>query len=523
MLRIQRLASRSILVLPALLPAACGGGGGGSTPPPTPPTPTVVFAAPAMVPTGGVDGRNLAFADIDRDGLLDAIVDNPALGSVSLLRGQATGTFAAGLATAAMNLVAATTLADVTGDRIVDLVAASGATATATVQPGFGSGAFGAAAALPVTWGVGKLAVVDWNKDGIADVVASSTATGEVALLRGTGAGAFAAAVVTATPYIVADFAIADFDGDQRPDLACVGNGFPSIDVLRNDGAGGMLAAVTTATAVRGPRLCAADLDGDRLVDLVTLDSGLTSATVGRGQGNGTFVQLGTIGLATTVVDGIAAGDLDGDGDVDLVASATDRIAAAFGDGLGGFLGAEVLRVESGPVRSVALADTRGIGVLDVVYVLAGNLVVVLQNPRTNVTGLEVFGTGSPECRGRIGLYAAGLPRVGNAGFGYVTTNAPVSAAGMLLQGGPPDLVGSDPFGGGFLLHFQLGGLIVSRIVFSDGHGTNFTADPIPATPQLAGLPVYAQTLWLGDAATSCAASPQAVSSSRGLTVTIQP
>ena len=485
---------------------------------------TVTFGAPLSIPTGGVDGRDLLVADVDRDGLADVFVANETLASISLLRGQPSGGFANGTALPAPNLVGAMVVADISGDRLVDLVAASGATASATVATGRGDGDFGTAVPVGVPWSVDWLQAVDWTADGIPDLLAASGDSPEIVLLPGLGSGVFGAAVIATMPFVVAGSAVGDFDGDGRPDLACVGVGSAQILVVRNDGAGGFLPVVSTMTTARGGSLVCCDLDGDRLPDLVSVDADLGTITSFLGQGSASFTEGQTIGMTLGVIDRIAAGDVDGDGFCDVAVTAGSEVIVAYSDGHGGLRGAEVVRTETSPVRSVAIADVRGIGVYDVLYVRGGDQLVVLQNPRTGVSGLEGYGEGTPNCLGRIGLWANGQPALASTDFGYITTNAPASAVGMILLGGPADVDGSDPFGLGARFHLQLvGGLAVNRLVFSDPLGMCFTPDAMPVDAGLAGLTLFVQTLWLTDFATTCSASPAGLASSRGLSVTIQP
>ncbi|MCA8973894.1 MAG: VCBS repeat-containing protein [Planctomycetes bacterium] len=522
----RALAVQLSLLVPLLSLSSCnkGGGDGGVIIDPPPPAPlTVDFGAPMLSTTGGAGGQGLVVADIDHDGLGDVVVGNATLANVSVMRNQGDGRFGAGSSVPAPALVGPIAVADVTGDRILDLVSASSASAAATVSPGVGDGTFQTAVALAVPWPVGRLAVVDWNADGRVDVVLAGATDLAVAVMPGIGGGAFGAAVVMATNFVVTDFAVADFDGDRRLDLACVGRGSAAIDVLRNDGAGGFLPVVSTAAEVLGGRLACGDLDGDQRADLVVLLGDLVTVAVFQGIGSASFAVGATLGIAANAVDAIDVGDLDGDGVPDLAATAGTAVVAAYGDGHGGMTPAEVVFDGGSAAQSVVIADLRGIGVVDIAYVSAGSEVGVLQNPRISVPGLESYGAGSPGCGGAIGLWANGSPVIGNADFAFIGTNAPANAFGMMMVGGPPDLTGSDPFGVGITLHLGLGPTIFTFVVFSDGLGTSFIDYPIPATPGLAGLEIYAQLLWMTEPATTCADSPLNVVSSRGLIVTLLP
>lgn len=509
----------SFLLSTVALLAACGGGGGGSSAA----VPRLSFSAPQLATTGGTSGRSLLVADVDHDGFADVLVANESFASVSLLRGRADGTLTNGTLLPAPALVASIAAGDLDGDRVIDLVSASGATGDAKIALGSGSGAFGAATSLVLPWAVREIRLADWNGDGHLDLVLSSALTAEVGVMLGDGAGGFGLATAIAVGVAPAAIAIADVDGDERPDLVVVGNGSARVDVLRNDGSGGFLPAVVSAAPSLGGKLAVCDVDGDRVVDVVAFDALRTGVVVGHGAGTGTFTfPSPSVVLSSTSANGFALGDLDGDGHVDVVATAGNRVLAAYGDGAGGFRSLQALHVDGLGASWVAAADLVGDGTPDVLYVSGSERVGVLRNPRARPTGLANYGGGTSDCRGRIGMWANGSPRIGNAAYGYLTTNAPADAAGVLLQGGPPDIAGSDLLGIGALIHVTFGA-ISTRLVFSDHLGACFMPEPVPSAAGLVGLPVYVQTLWQVDPAHTCTTSTAGFVSSVGLTSTVQP
>lgn len=501
--------------------AACGGGGGGSSPPPAPPT--LAFAAPALVPTGGADGRRTVVADLDHDGLLDLLVTNPALANVSVLRGRADGTFEAPTFATAPNLVSGCLAADVDHDRKPDLIAFSDASASLTVAPGNGDGTFAAAAAIAVPWPVSKVVVADWNLDGTADLLVASATVAELRLLRGNGnAGGFQLADTAALPFVAADLAVADFDGNQVVDVAAVGRGGDRIAVLRNSLAGTFVPFVATTTGALGGAFACCDLDGDRRPELVVVEGDLQSVTVYSPTTGGAFAKGATVGMATASIESLALGDLDGDGVVDLAVAAGDGVRVAYGTGAAAFGGSEAAWTGGSTVRAIAARDQVGRGIVDLLCVTGGDKLAVLKNPRGAVTGLHSFGAGTWDCSGHIGMWANGVPSIGKTDFAYLTTNAPADTYGVFLQGGPADELGSDPLGIGALLHVDTG-FLVSRLVFSDQIGGCAIHDTMPTSPSYVGLPVHVQTMWFANRALACTGSVAYVASSRGLTITIQP
>ena len=498
---------------------ACGGGGGGGAAPIVPDPPGW---RPQSAPTGGANGRALVVADVDRDGLPDVVVANETFASVSFLAGRADGTLANGVLVPAPLLVTTIGVADVTGDRKADLVAASGATNALTVSAGNGDGTFAAAVPIALPWAARKLEIADWTGDGMADLVVSSGQTAEVALLPGIGGAMFGAPRIATLAFAASDFAIVDCNGDMRPDLVCTCAGAMRIDVLRNDGAGGFLPPVTTAADAQGGRFVCCDLDGDRVPEFVGVDAALTTVRVHRGDGAAGFGTAAVVFTSPHRIDGVSLGDVDGDGRADLVVAAAGQLFTSPGGGDRSFAAGEAIHADAVGAAWVVACDLRGDGRIDIAYVSGSDRVTALESLKPSATGLFAFGTGTPDCRGRIGMWANGSPRAGSTTFGYTTTNAPRDAVGVLLQGGPADVPGSDPLHIGVLLHVA-SGLLTTDLVFSDHLGACFAPRPIPAVAGLVGLPVHVQTVWQGTIGITCTSSPGGLSSSTGLTSTVQP
>lgn len=501
------------------LAASCGGGGGGGA---APVPPTLVFATPQFTTTSGANSRATIVADVDHNGIADVMVANETSASVSVLSGAADGSLVAGVSLTAPTLVAGLAVGDVDGDRWLDVVATSGVGIEAMLLRSTGGGAFAPPAPFGMPWPARKIGLVDWTGDGNLDLVAASSTTAEVALLAGDGLGGFGVPVVAATSTVVADFAIVDTQRDGRPDLVCIGEGALRLDTLRNNGTAGFLPVVFSAAPALGTRLVACDLDRNLVTDLVALDQAGSTAMVFLGDGAGGYTLTGGRSLAAGRVGSLALTDLDADGKTDLVATAGNRLVVAYGDGAGGLQPVQTLFVDAAGASWVAATDLLGDGSVDLVYVSGSNRTGILRNPKGSPVGVVPYGDGSPDCRGRIGMSANGSPRLGNVDYGYRVTNAPANAVGVLVQGGPPNITGGDPFGLGVRLHLGIG-LATTRLAFSNQVGECFLPEPVPSDPGFVGLPVYVQTLWQADLANTCAPSPVGYVSSTGLTSTVQP
>lgn len=501
------------LAVPFLLVACSGGGSSVAT--------VATFSAPRGAPTNGASAQGLSLADLDHDGFADAIVADETLGAVIVLRGAADGGLGPGLVQSVSVDVADFALADLNGDRNLDLVVVSATAPDFSVFLGGGDATFAASSSGGLPWSAREVLLADVTGDGLVDLVATSRHTAEFAWLPGLGGGAFGPAVTIGLAYVPSCIVAADVDRDGRMDLVTVGAGGSVIDAWRGGGSGGLMPAVTSVVGPQVGVLAAADFDDDGRVDLAAV-----AATTGellrlRGSGGGSFVAVDGANLMATGVDSLVAGDFDGDGWMDCGVAAGSDLRVVFGAGVN-WRNVEHVTAGVGTVRSVAAHDLAGNGRNELLCVVANTQVVVIGSQLAAPAGLSVYGAGTPDCGGRIGMWANGSPRLGNRDYAYTVTNAPPSTFGWLLQGGPADVAGSDPFNIGVTLHIDLG-LLIHEVIFSDGLGRARLPRPVPSDVGLVGLPIYVQTLWQGGLPGSCSLSPQGLSSSIGLISTVQP
>jgi hypothetical protein len=137
---------------------------------------------------------------------------------------------------------------------------------------------------------------------------------------------------------------------------------------------------------------------------------------------------------------------------------------------------------------------------------------------------IVAFGTGTPGGNGVQTLGTNGIPKINTSTFAFTCDNAPPSSLGLLLDSNVQDLAGSDPFFIGVQLHVNL--MTASEVyafdIVSDASGNGMTAPiPIPNSPAMIGATYYAQALWLWPS--SYTVSPNNLSTSRGLAITVQP
>src|SRR4030095_1286855 len=167
-----------------------------------------------------------------------------------------------------------------------------------------------------------------------------------------------------------------------------------------------------------------------------------------------------------------------------------------------------------------------GDGLQDVLVMAApSNAATVLTNASPALPGVAPFGTGTPGCKGTIGIQASSSPTVGNAAYGISCTNAPANSLLLGLRTNAADFAGSNFLGLGVTLHVDLFGSTLASAfdAFSDATGAGFSASPIPNDPTLVGFVSYAQILGVGLAGQGdkCSSAFAGLVSSRGMTETI--
>jgi hypothetical protein len=135
-----------------------------------------------------------------------------------------------------------------------------------------------------------------------------------------------------------------------------------------------------------------------------------------------------------------------------------------------------------------------------------------------NNPGTVSYGTGTPGCAGTQILDVTHAPLIGSPQFGITCSNAPPLSAGFGVLATGQDLLGSDPFGLGVLLHIDpLSAALLTIPFSSDAFGNALAPAPIPNNRNLVGKTLYAQVLW---ASSSCPLPPFGLSTSQGLALT---
>jgi hypothetical protein len=139
--------------------------------------------------------------------------------------------------------------------------------------------------------------------------------------------------------------------------------------------------------------------------------------------------------------------------------------------------------------------------------------------------GLIPYGTGTPGCLGSQTMSAASCPHLDNPAFTLTVTNVPALALGLGIVTDSQDLMGTDVFALGILLHvdffFATPTEIYSLDMTSDASNFGTVTTSIPNNLALLGKNYFAQSIWVE---TACIMGTVAnLSSSRGLQIVIEP
>lgn len=136
-------------------------------------------------------------------------------------------------------------------------------------------------------------------------------------------------------------------------------------------------------------------------------------------------------------------------------------------------------------------------------------------------SGAAQYGSGTPGCAGPHALSETHVPMIGSPNFQLRCSAAPPTSLGLGLVSDAMSFAGVDSFGIGALLHVDL--LASTEIItvdfVSDILGTGTGATPIPNDPLLIGKTYHCAVIWVWS---SCSLPPFGISSSNGLTLTIQ-
>ncbi len=220
-------------------------------------------------------------ADLNRDGNLDLVAanlpraqDGQGTASVTILLGNADGTFQPPQVIAAGTAPISISVGDLNSDNIPDLIVPSGN--DLEVLLGVGDGTFQPPVAYDAGVSPWLATLVDLNGDGNLDVavVNNSGGTDAMDVLLGNGNGTLAAATAYVGTSGAVAGAVADINGDQHLDFVIAGTS--AVSTFLGNGDGTFQPALTRSRGIGGDfrSLAVGDFNQDGNPDLVAADSG---------------------------------------------------------------------------------------------------------------------------------------------------------------------------------------------------------------------------------------------------------
>lgn len=183
-------------------------------------------AAPGSLLLGATDGA--------RPSRLDIVVVLPSLNKVRILPGQGGGTY---LDTQFVDLAVGQSpsyvaMADLNADGNPDLVVSNRMDNTVSVLRGQAGGTFATAVSYPVGTQPQQLAIDDLDGDGRLDVVVTNSGSANVSILRGQSDGTLRLTDTVAVGAQPLSVVVTDIDRDGQKDILVGNNGAGTVSIL---------------------------------------------------------------------------------------------------------------------------------------------------------------------------------------------------------------------------------------------------------------------------------------------------
>jgi VCBS repeat protein/SdrD B-like protein/Big-like domain-containing protein len=191
------------------------------------------FSAPHSYPSGSQPWWS-AVADVNRDGGLDLLIGNALTNStVSSLSNISQGKLAGPVPYAVGGFVRSVAAADFTNDGRVDFAAANSSSTSVSVYRGDTSGTFANRSDVTVGSGPWAVATGDFDGDGYIDICAVNASSNSISVLKNVGGASFSRTDYS-TGSVPRGLAIADLDGDGDLDVVVANGGASTISVFLN-------------------------------------------------------------------------------------------------------------------------------------------------------------------------------------------------------------------------------------------------------------------------------------------------
>jgi hypothetical protein len=333
-------------------------------------------------------------ADFNNDGVLDLAVGDALSNEVSVLLGNADGTFGPPIVFS-VGYPLAIAAGDMNNDGKQDLIVLEyGGTGNSEVGIflGDGTGHFRQHGAYQAGRQSSGLTVADFNKDGNLDVAVTNIGYGgqgqSAMTFFGDGRGGLGKSTSYALPGGKSGgpsaIAAGDLNGDSGPDLAVTvvdrrKNHLPYVAVLLNDGTGKFGTPANYPLTCTPSQITIADLDGDDNPDLAV--ACLDALAIFLSRGGGKFRAATTYQPCDGcgALDHLAVTDFNLDGKVDVAVTGSLKNSIFYGKGKGVFRPATPIPNLFAP-QSVTFGDFDHNGSPDLVFSIGDNRVAVLLN-----------------------------------------------------------------------------------------------------------------------------------------------
>jgi hypothetical protein len=331
----------------------------------------------------GASPHAVVTADFNNDGRLDLATANNIDNTVSVLLGNADGTFQPAQTSATGASPVSVAKGDFNDDGKLDLATANSGGYDVSILRGNGDGTFQAPSSLSIGSSPNSVAVGDFNRDGKLDLGATSNDyipgfwggyngnywypghyEGRAHVLLGVGDGNFSG---PNTSYLDVGYyssaVVADLNGDGFDDFATVNTDNGYVQVLLADNTGTLQVYSGFSTGYYSYAAAAGDLDGDGHIDLVT--TGFNNVSVLLGDGAGGFLSLQNYATGSGA-SSVVLGDFTGDGALDIATANHPDNSISILRGLGNGTFSSTERFAAGPsAYAVAAGDFNGDGWLD--------------------------------------------------------------------------------------------------------------------------------------------------------------
>ena len=213
--------------------------------------------------------HDIAFADIDQDGIKDLLVASVDENMIKYHLGMGQGEFAPAKNILTGSKPRSIAVADMNADGIPDLICGSD-NRCVNLHLGKGGGRFNPKKCLTsggANWGLG---IADFNKDGKPDIVTASYSDNKLCVHINKGGGLFERAQCLQSGDYNFDLVVGDFDLDGDIDVVTASTRDNQINVHLNDGTGVMSEKAKMSSGLWNGSIAAADVDGDTDLDIIT-------------------------------------------------------------------------------------------------------------------------------------------------------------------------------------------------------------------------------------------------------------